>query len=653
MRVVKHQLREAKTLYDFTLLQQSDDDKNRVAFLSERDMSIIWTAVYFADKVQPRVFYDGQNDLYNVVSDEDFQIFKDYVNSLRVTLGEWPVSNLYLERIAIALESIDAKQQSVMSAQELLDYLEDTYGLTSFVYKAAGEVFGMLPDLSVQLPLTDIIKMAWDTLWRSEIRVMAATHTATTASITSAITAHLPVAVASALTDKLLGIADLILTLTGQLRNWMFGTFNILDGVVKPIWQWWFDIGGEPEPIPDGDEIQLRQAVALEAIAALTPTVNVDVTCSACGTSGGGGCSSCGVGAGPVVQPDPAPGQPDPGPPNPADPPSGYPIEGNPPYDEYKCKAINFLLDSYLSYVNNYTSLAGILSTYSALVLSLMGINLFFAPLSPFFTALLTAVSTGFLWSYLLTVLPGLTGLAALFTSYHENLTDSKDETVCLLYEAQDVSEARTILETWITDALPVGMPESWVSYHMDNLFPNNVLNILFEFYAGADSYEGVADCSACVCEPFVFTFDFDEEGWTVFQNNTADTYWAGGSLNADLVNDSPPPNLYCGWQFTFGVGERPIIAAGDSISVEYVSSVERPGGNVTLAYLEIYYGEASDATFASAIPSTTPQTITVPLGAFEGERINSIKIYEDTIQFAHTSTFDNVSVLSCSGETI
>lgn len=625
---------ESIPVFDYReILEITSVQTCQVCFLSPETIQLCLSSIRLAEYPTR---WRGLTDLNNdpITINQAISLYYQAVKELLVTCDiEGLTSNL--DRIATALESIEQNQTSVLTAQEWLDFLENTYGVTHLLYIAAYEAFQMLPDLSVKLDYVALASMVSDYFWRGQLMIQIAGHTAATTSIATAVAAHLPVAVAEAFTSKVIGIADLILTLTGQLRSWVFGDFNILSDVVQPIWQWWFDLGSPPEPIPtDPEATQIRQAIALEAIAG-------NIACSVCGGTSSGGCG-CTPGSGPVVQPDEAPGQPAPGTPDPENPPPNYPPSGAPAYDVYKCAAAQFLVDQYGIYVNNFTSLSGILSTYTAAILSLMGANLFFAPFSPFFTALISAVSSGFLWSYLLTVLPGLSGLAALFGTYKSNLDAAREDFICALYEAQDVSAARSVISTFITDAMPVGIPAGWVSYHLDNLFPNNVLNILFELYQPAADYDGGFDCTNCIEVTPCWEFTETIEDWSAGEQfpsfepggSYGSVSWTsdnGGKLNLTL--ETQGPNQY-------GSAVSPlfshVIEMGDYICVD-INSVT-PAGS-----LNIYGGLLIDGAEVQWFTPNTGNAVgisAISLNTWVGQELQQIYL-----GYGRSNTSPNVVV--------
>lgn len=403
--------------------------------------------------------------------------------------------NSELNRIANSLESIDAKMAERITYDEIIEDLETTLGISNIFVSLIKFVGDMIPNVRLKLDMSWLPMAIWEYFtWKAPLIALLTGMNASLAGSAAAALAAAPLGIIKTVT----AVMDTITNVSGKLHDFWLGDWNWMDDVLNPIWNSFISDGeggtGGDDPDTDPDKrISVNINTSNVDNNVFNPTINV--SCSSCG---GGGCSDCGVGSAPVVDPDPAEGQPDPGYPDPENPPPGYETDGTPAYDVYKCSAANYLFNAYLTYVDNHSNISGIVTTYTTSILSLMGANLFFAPFGPTVQFLLGAISTGFLWSYLLTVLPGIAGLGALFASYKANLEDDRPTFICELVEAQDVAEARAVIEAHITDTMPVGLPSDWVQMHIDNLFTNNVLNILFTFYQPA-SEVAAEDCT-CGC---------------------------------------------------------------------------------------------------------------------------------------------------------
>ena len=287
MAKVYHRPGDAKVLHDYPLLLSSSGDADRVVFLSERDYNIIHNCLELTAKLRKRVFYTSDGPIYDVVGDTDWLTFVSWVEDLENNLGGWQLSNLLLERIAIALESLDAKQEDIMTVEGFLNKLEDLYGIGSAI-SAIGHGFAdLLPSLAFKVKPTDIYFMVSDMMFKSALLAALGALTAAVASVTTAIAAHLPIAAASALLARILGIADLLLTLETQFQNWWAGETVTWGDILSDIWSWITGSGEEEQPLDTSDQIQVRQAVALESIATGVTGIKNCVCNSSNPTNGG------------------------------------------------------------------------------------------------------------------------------------------------------------------------------------------------------------------------------------------------------------------------------------------------------------------------------------------------------------------------------
>jgi len=287
MAKVYHRPGDAKVLHDYPLLLSSSGDADRVVFLSERDYNIIHNCLELTAKLRKRVFYTSDGPIYDVVGDTDWLTFVSWVEDLENNLGGWQLSNLLLERIAIALESLDAKQEDIMTVEGFLNKLEDLYGIGSAI-SAIGHGFAdLLPSLAFKVKPTDIYFMVSDMMFKSALLAALGALTAAVASVTTAIAAHLPIAAASALLARILGIADLLLTLETQFQNWWAGETVTWGDILSDIWNWITGSGEEEQPLDPSDQIQVRQAVALESIATGVTGIKNCVCNSSNPTNGG------------------------------------------------------------------------------------------------------------------------------------------------------------------------------------------------------------------------------------------------------------------------------------------------------------------------------------------------------------------------------
>lgn len=523
MRVVKHQLREAKTLYDFTLLQQSDDDKNRVVFLSERDMSIIWTAVYFADKVQPRVFYDGQNEFYNVVSDEDFQIFKDYVNSLRVTLGEWPVSNQYLERIAIALEAIQAKQGEFLQWDDMIDDLETALGIGNAFTEILKWIGNLFPSLKVKVDATPIMLGFWEYYsWKAPLLALLTAANASLAGLAAAELAEKPLSLIRTVTS----VFDSILSLNNRVYEFILGDWNWYDDILKPIWESFISggEGGTGGTDPDADPTN-RIAVNINQTNidndTFSPTINV--SCTSCGGSAGScGCGGSGTDGPYAIDPPANPGQP-----APTDPPADWPDSDPETFFTYKCQAANVLVLNFAEYLaqvrSSDSATPSSLGPIPQALLDWIGNKIAAAQsaIGPVQQFVIRNISTLVALFYDLPEYPAtgdveLTAMAG-FGELRLAILADREALVCDLYNAQNITEATAAftsrIDDWLTGASYSADELGMIEDVSKSILTNYWTNRLFTLNAGISGY---SDTSAINCELCDGCMGDVPEDWTL-----------------------------------------------------------------------------------------------------------------------------------------
>lgn len=108
MQTVTHKSPNSIWLFDYTSLLDMDTCQELIVCLSERDLNIIWQAIKDIDRFRSRVYTDVNGDTYTKVSLEQFEEFQFWVSDLNVHLGDYSVCNELLERIAGALEGIQA-----------------------------------------------------------------------------------------------------------------------------------------------------------------------------------------------------------------------------------------------------------------------------------------------------------------------------------------------------------------------------------------------------------------------------------------------------------------------------------------------------------------------------------------------------------------
>ena len=251
----------------------------------------------------------------------------------------------------------------------------------------------------------------------------------------------------------------------------------------------------------------------LQAIDAIVGAIsNKDCCCPGAGVGGTTG--------GQILDSDPPP---DLGDPATDPPPTGFPDW--PTYDTYKCKASNFVFEvvyETMVWVRNIETAAagvGIGAAFGTWLMSNMGFwmtsySLTYAGGAGLVGVILTSAPVWILEAIavlLVALVVAAVGLGVLI--YFQTVADAldKDAIVCALYNAQNVSEARTALSDAIADAVasitinpPYNVIESLIretiSGVIEHLLTNEFLGVLFtdSDYVNAYTPTGAVDCSTC-----------------------------------------------------------------------------------------------------------------------------------------------------------
>lgn len=185
------------------------------------------------------------------------------------------------------------------------------------------------------------------------------------------------------------------------------------------------------------------------------------------------------------------------------------------PTDDYKCKAANYIFDSFTDTVSNWSQIST-MSWYSvASFITALGNGLLTNMFAGIFGLSLTSLATvviPLVISYLGRLYWKGVGYFSPFELIAQEFEASKEAIICELYEAADVAAARAALEVHITDYVGTVMtahPE-WEDEQdtyinvVTSLLPNAVLNELFK--TGADERAEIsgynppdfAECAGC-----------------------------------------------------------------------------------------------------------------------------------------------------------
>ena len=523
MKIIRFRDSESKVVFDYPKALALSGDADRVVFLSQRDYYLLLNSIEYIGKFRNRVYTSKTDELYEICSDDQWAIFQGWVEQLETNLGGWPLANEYLERIAIATESLAESQAFIaentyekVTWQDVINDLEATLGVSNILYLVVKEITDLIPSLRIKLDGNQLIGMFWTMMtWNAPMmaaaKTIAAAQTAQTALMGTAKTASILGAVLTgfgSLTNYYQGVRDAI-----------FGGWSIMDFIAGLLTYLIPDSeggtgGGDPDNDPTNRTIvnitvnnpsNEDLTAALEAIAAAIgdsmPIINI--TCGSCGSSGGCGCGGGGGAHGPGVN---GPGDQPPIENVPGEIPHGFP--DSPTYNVYKCKASNVLVlnlaellyqigskeNANLSQYTTYQAAGASLGIQTSLILYSGGV----APAG--LAEWLTEQIMGFLWPYPSSAAVGL----AIFEGIRLELLTDRAEAVCELYNADDTGEARDALETRIDGYIDSTSYTSEVKVKAKEMYKgllsNAFLNRLFQKDSAINVYSDSSsiDCSEC-----------------------------------------------------------------------------------------------------------------------------------------------------------
>ena len=284
---------------------------------------------------------------------------------------------------------------------------------------------------------------------------------------------------------------------------------------------------------PASPTITVQPASPTITVQPASPTI--DVTCTpdvnlSCGGGGfgPGGPTSPGYGPygqGPIDQPPANPGQTTPGTgPGGYNPPTswgGQPAE----YDEYKCKAANFLVDAYINYVDGWARNLENISSLNDITTWMWAVfegTPWIALLSPNLVPLIG-------W-YLATLEVGLSVEEAFLDEYLDYLRSVEDEWACDFYNAPTVDAARQVAMNYVGGGGVIAWPTAIRDFHVDVMFKNYVLNVLFEEHNQVLAYSELVDCSSCEEDTLCWFFTEGLDGFT-YRSTFGTWGTSGGSL--------------------------------------------------------------------------------------------------------------------------
>lgn len=216
-------------------------------------------------------------------------------------------------------------------------------------------------------------------------------------------------------------------------------------------------------------------------VPASEPVINVynTIKCGGCGSGGSGS-----VGSGSPVDSDPT---------------DGY-IPGNDPVvDAAKCKRVNYVIDKYLDFLGLWGAVEGLLAIGPA---EAMGAYLLGTGSLVFSSILVAGALITLFWAVVVLFAGGMVTFAYI-VAHGVDVRANREELTCVMYNASTPGDMRQAILDFMSDHLS-GLPQSFVTYHVDAIFSNNVLNGIFNGWtdtgviAELNAYTPPVSCNNC-----------------------------------------------------------------------------------------------------------------------------------------------------------
>lgn len=440
-RIVKHRPEEGKPLYDYNSVSSYSDCPDRIVCFSERDFNIILNALSTVEKAQTRVYVSrpGHN-LYEIASSEQFGTFTTYITGIYERMGDYMACNEYLERIAIALETMQqAQDEQVVNLADVFEALGLEPSESEADILEALDYLLNFPGMPAipKLPLGQWLSSYFEGRYRSahlqllrDIAISERGQAVAQGGIDFA-----------ALYDTMGETADSLLVKAGYAGK-AYWLWRWIDNDQIPGWAGWITtISGLLLGSIRNAAYDIAEALGL---LELSPTVNNSITnnveCSNCGSTGSCGCGGFVSGNQPISEVLDAPVTTEP------DREYDPPPTGNESWTEYdtiKCAWLNKILDDYISTLQNIGSLFGFIGVLTAAV----------------FAAMLTIAVPPVGIAVVFAAIAGLVaidiGLLANFNAIATEIDNRREAILCDLMDATSTDEMIGVFYNYLTSIIP------------------------------------------------------------------------------------------------------------------------------------------------------------------------------------------------------
>lgn len=210
-------------------------------------------------------------------------------------------------------------------------------------------------------------------------------------------------------------------------------------------------------------------------------------------------------------------------------------------YNTYKCKAVNMIIDNWIDSLKGFATLSGILAAIGALALAafvntalLSGLLVGLMMLGFSAGAAAAVIIGAFIW-----IIAGGIQLLVYFLEVGNVMENTKEDLVCLLYEAQSPVAAKNAIQLFTSDIAEniVYDPADdstlfllQLDIIVDALFNDALVNVLFELNLDADVYVGDTSCDGCLQLPPL--------NWKIANSGYVGATSAEGTLGTGVVEN-------------------------------------------------------------------------------------------------------------------
>lgn len=459
---------------------------------------------------------------------EEISTFCEETEACLVSDCDLTEFNTNLDRIATALESIEQNQAIRYTVQDLIDDLEDTFGVGHILYDLVSAFLGLFPRFKVKVDATPLAVGLWET-WTRWMPLNASL--ATIAASTTAIAAATATGKVMDLINLALSGLDYVTKVGAGWRDFMLGEGTTFWDLISQIRQIFIpaDDGGTGGDDPDNDPA-LRTVVNVQA----RNEVQNFITACCAGYPNLPQPDGTGVSAveqsgdvGDAISPEN----------------TTQITWGSARTDSEKCQAsraiVQWAIDIFERLDDSLPSAPLSPADIMGLVLAIAATAVFAPPIA--LVAFIGLAST----------LAGLSLTGALgqaVASIRQTLFDHSEDIVCAIFDASSVESARNQIEIILQNAGLSSVLTPVVMY----VFSPTVLSAAFYGAPGMDVSSFSSDCTGCAtsCPDYIISNGVEIAPYE-FQSVLSTWHRVDILLNTDHSNNVGP---WCGPELTFTI---------------------------------------------------------------------------------------------------